>query len=107
MTRPTLSRTVSRTAVPTPGTWRRSSYSNSDGGECIGVCEDFPDVVPVRDSKVPHGPALVFPASGWAHFRAAVRKGRLSTATTLHVTECRCSTNTATTLRDALCVGND
>ncbi|MET9390839.1 DUF397 domain-containing protein [Streptomyces sp. NPDC006624] len=57
--------------------WRKSSYSNQDGGACIEVSDDFPAVVPVRDSKVPQGPALVFPASGWAHFIAAVRSGRL------------------------------
>lgn len=59
-------------------TWRKSSYSNSDGGECVEVSDDFADVVPVRDSKVLHGPALVFPAGGWASFLAAVRSGRLS-----------------------------
>ncbi|WP_341846047.1 DUF397 domain-containing protein [Streptomyces rubellomurinus] len=35
----------------------------------------FPGLVPVRDSKDPQGPALVFPASAWAAFVAAVRKG--------------------------------
>ncbi|MYV66659.1 DUF397 domain-containing protein [Streptomyces sp. SID2131] len=58
--------------------WRKSSYSNSDGGECVEVSDDFaPLVVPVRDSKTPHGPALVFPAGGWASFVAAVKGGRL------------------------------
>jgi hypothetical protein len=38
---------------------------------------DFAAVVPVRDSKVPHGPVLVFPAGGWASFVAAVRVGEL------------------------------
>ncbi|MFC8495435.1 MULTISPECIES: DUF397 domain-containing protein [unclassified Streptomyces] len=59
--------------------WRKSSYSNSDGGECVEVSDDFaPLVVPVRDSKSPHGPALVFPAGGWSSFVAAVRGGRLN-----------------------------
>ncbi|MGW9493855.1 DUF397 domain-containing protein [Streptomyces prasinus] len=57
--------------------WRRSSYSNQDGGECVEVCDDFAAVVPVRDSKFPHGPVLVFPAVGWASFVTAVRDGRL------------------------------
>ncbi|KOX36809.1 hypothetical protein ADL06_04185 [Streptomyces sp. NRRL F-6491] len=58
--------------------WRKSSYSNPDGGACVEVSDDFaPLVVPVRDSKTPHGPALVFPAGGWASFVAAVRGGRL------------------------------
>ncbi|MFF6833185.1 DUF397 domain-containing protein [Streptomyces sp. NPDC012438] len=60
-------------------TWRRSSHSNQDGGACVEVSDDFaPLVVPVRDSKTPHGPALVFPAGGWSSFVAAVRGGRLN-----------------------------
>ncbi|MFD4875060.1 DUF397 domain-containing protein, partial [Streptomyces sp. NPDC058420] len=35
--------------------WRKSSYSNSSGGECVEVRDDLPGLVPVRDSKVPHG----------------------------------------------------
>ncbi|MFE7646340.1 DUF397 domain-containing protein [Streptomyces phaeoluteigriseus] len=57
--------------------WRRSSYSNSDGGECIEVSDDFAPAVPVRDSKVPDGPVLVFPAPGWSSFVSAVRDGQL------------------------------
>jgi hypothetical protein len=49
-------------------TWRKSSYSNSDGGQCVEVCDDFAAVVPVRDSKNSHGPVLVFPAESWAYF---------------------------------------
>ncbi|MFE0033749.1 DUF397 domain-containing protein [[Kitasatospora] papulosa] len=56
-------------------TWRKSSYSNSDGGECVEVSDDFAAVVPVRDSKNPHGPALVFAADGWSSFVSAVKGG--------------------------------
>ncbi len=59
-------------------TWRKSSYSNPDGGECVEVSDDFVGVVPVRDSKDPHGPALVFPAESWSAFVSAVRAGRLT-----------------------------
>ncbi|MFI9598708.1 DUF397 domain-containing protein [Streptomyces sp. NPDC052043] len=48
--------------------WRRSSYSNTNGGECVEVAEDFPGVVPVRDSKNPCGPVLVVPAAVWDAF---------------------------------------
>ncbi|MFF4173143.1 DUF397 domain-containing protein [Streptomyces sp. NPDC001744] len=59
--------------------WRKSSYSNSDGGECVEVSDDFaPLVVPVRDSKTPRGPVLVFPAGGWSSFVTAVKDGRLN-----------------------------
>ncbi|MGA4947024.1 DUF397 domain-containing protein [Streptomyces lydicamycinicus] len=61
----------------TAATWRKSSYSNSDGGQCIEVSTDFPALVPVRDSKNPQGPALTFEASTWASFVTAVKTGEL------------------------------
>lgn len=59
-------------------TWRKSSYSNGEGAECVEVADGFPGAVPVRDSKEPHGPALVFPAGGWSSFVSAVRRGKLT-----------------------------
>ena len=59
-------------------TWRKSSYSNSDGGECVEVSDDFAAVAPVRDSKNPHGPVLAFAADGWSSFVSAVKDGELS-----------------------------
>ncbi|MEW2494312.1 DUF397 domain-containing protein [Streptomyces nodosus] len=58
-------------------TWRKSSYSNSDGGACIEVSDDFVAVVPVRDSKDVRGPVIAFAADGWALFVAAVKRGEL------------------------------
>lgn len=59
--------------------WRKSSYSNQDGGACVEVSDDATEgIVPVRDSKVPCGHVLVFPAAGWSVFVAAVGDGRLS-----------------------------
>ncbi|MFJ5050195.1 DUF397 domain-containing protein [Streptomyces sp. NPDC088719] len=60
-------------------TWRKSSYSNQDGGQCLEVADGFAPVVPVRDSKNPHGPVLAFAANGWSSFVSAVRNGELST----------------------------
>ena len=57
--------------------WRKSSYSGSEGGSCVEVLDGYPSGVPVRDSKVPHGPALVFAANGWSSVVAAVRAGTL------------------------------
>ncbi|GGY83472.1 DUF397 domain-containing protein [Streptomyces nitrosporeus] len=54
-------------------TWRKSSYSNSDGGDCVEVSDDFAGIVPVRDSKCPQGPAVVFGASAWTAFVRDVR----------------------------------
>ncbi|MFI5872279.1 DUF397 domain-containing protein [Streptomyces sp. NPDC051445] len=48
--------------------WRKSSYSNQEGGNCVEVADGFRAVVPVRDSKVPHGPALCFEADSWGAF---------------------------------------
>ncbi|WP_411128252.1 DUF397 domain-containing protein [Streptomyces sp. x-19] len=61
-------------------TWRKSSYSNHEGGECIEVSDALPGLVPVRDSKDPHGPALVFPAADWSAFVGAVKGGQLTGA---------------------------
>jgi hypothetical protein len=61
---------VERVSRPDPNgaAWRKSSYSNQEGGNCVEVADGFPGVVPVRDSKDPHGPALVFPAASWTAF---------------------------------------
>ncbi|MER5941340.1 DUF397 domain-containing protein [Streptomyces sp. NPDC001928] len=48
--------------------WRRSSYSNQEGGECVEAAHNLPGIIPVRDSKNPEGPALVFPTRAWALF---------------------------------------
>lgn len=53
--------------------WRKSSYTNGDGGDCVEVVDDLPGVVPVRDSKDPHGPALIFPVAAWSSFVSAVK----------------------------------
>ncbi|MDQ0777089.1 hypothetical protein QF026_005555 [Streptomyces aurantiacus] len=57
--------------------WRKSSHSNSEGGSCLEVLDSYPAGVPVRDSKNPHGPALLFPAAGWSSFVTAVKSGKL------------------------------
>ncbi|PNE42248.1 DUF397 domain-containing protein [Streptomyces noursei] len=56
--------------------WHKSSYSDHNGGSCLEVSNDLPGLVPVRDSKNPHGPALVFPADGWSTFVDAVKSGQ-------------------------------
>lgn len=53
-------------------TWRKSSYSNPDGGACLEVSDDLPTLVPVRDSKAPERRALVFSDEVWAVFVADV-----------------------------------
>ncbi|UQA95924.1 DUF397 domain-containing protein [Streptomyces halobius] len=54
-------------------TWRKSSYSNTQNADCVEVADGFPGVVPVRDSKNPHGPVLAIPAASWTAFLAALQ----------------------------------
>jgi hypothetical protein len=54
--------------------WRKSSYSNGSGGECVEVAVGVPDVTPVRDSKqAADGPALLFPTPAWTSFLASLK----------------------------------
>ncbi len=55
-------------------TWRKSSYSSDQGGNCVEVA-GLGGGRAVRDSKDPSGPALVLTAAGWAAFTARVRAG--------------------------------
>ncbi|MEU5236769.1 DUF397 domain-containing protein [Streptomyces lydicus] len=57
----------------TLGGWRKSSYSGPDKDSCLEVLDGHPFGVPVRDSKNPHGPAVVFPAAAWRAFVAEVK----------------------------------
>ncbi|MCX4531906.1 DUF397 domain-containing protein [Streptomyces sp. NBC_00841] len=57
----------------TTATWRKSSYSNGDGGNCVEVADGAPDLAPVRDSKITDGPVLVFRAAGWMSFIKGVK----------------------------------
>jgi hypothetical protein len=54
-------------------TWSKSSYSDSNGGNCVEVATGSTDTVPVRDSKDPHGPQLTFTPSAWTAFLTALR----------------------------------
>ncbi|MFJ4090502.1 DUF397 domain-containing protein [Kitasatospora sp. NPDC089913] len=58
--------------------WRKSSYSNGQG-DCVEVADEIPDIVPVRDSKDPHGPALTFTTAAWRSFITAINTGELPT----------------------------
>lgn len=47
--------------------WRKSTHSGSEGGECVEVAA-CPHTVHVRDSKDPEGPTLSFDAAAWSAF---------------------------------------
>ncbi|MFJ8605471.1 DUF397 domain-containing protein [Streptomyces shenzhenensis] len=62
--------------------WFTSSYSNN-GGNCVEVAANLVasrGVVPVRDSKNPHGPVLDLPAHAFSSFVAGVKIGQFGTA---------------------------
>jgi hypothetical protein len=47
--------------------WRKSSYSSEEGGACVEVAA-HPAAVHVRDSKDPDGPTLTFTPEAWSSF---------------------------------------
>lgn len=55
--------------------WRKSSYS-ADTANCVEVDQCWCRGVPVRDSKNPDGPVLVFSEPAWADFLARVKQGQ-------------------------------
>jgi len=55
--------------------WRKSSYSNGNGGACVEVARDLPGAVAVRDSKDPEGPELIFEPAQWAAFTSGIKAG--------------------------------
>ncbi|MEU6174836.1 DUF397 domain-containing protein [Streptantibioticus parmotrematis] len=64
--------------TPITARWRKSTYSGGSGGNnCVEVADNSGGVVPVRDSKDPCGPALLFRAEGWTSFVAAIKRGEL------------------------------
>ncbi|MGW7553472.1 DUF397 domain-containing protein [Streptomyces rimosus] len=58
-------------------TWRKSTHSGGQG-ECLEIADGLPagSPVPVRDSKHPDGPHLLFPAPAWSAFIACVKAAR-------------------------------
>ena len=60
--------------------WFKSSYSDN-GGQCVEIAANLAatrGVVPVRDSKDPNGPALIFPADAFSSFVAAAARGEFN-----------------------------
>ncbi|MEU2129268.1 DUF397 domain-containing protein [Streptomyces sp. NPDC018352] len=57
--------------------WFKSSYSGGSQGDCLETAHGYAGV-PVRDSKSPTGPAVVFSSAGWSSFVEAIKDNRLS-----------------------------
>lgn len=47
--------------------WFKSSYSSSEGGDCLEVATT-PTTIHIRDSKTPTGPTLALSLSTWSEF---------------------------------------
>lgn len=60
-------------------TWVKSSYSDSEGGNCLEVAlhwhKSAPTALHIRDSKLPASPEVTVSAPAWATFIAAVQPG--------------------------------
>jgi hypothetical protein len=54
-------------ATAEPLTWRKSSYSTSNGGNCVEVGTTS-QLIAVRDSKSPGGVTLTFSRDSWRAF---------------------------------------
>jgi hypothetical protein len=65
----------------TSATWRKSSYSSTEGGPCIEIAilpgskEGSAHVIAMRDGQNPGGPALIFTPDEWRAFTAGVNDG--------------------------------
>jgi hypothetical protein len=55
------------------GTWRKSSYSGANGGDCAEVAAAA-DLVLVRDTKNRAGAVLAFAPQAWREFAAKVKR---------------------------------
>lgn len=55
--------------------WRKSSYSQGNGGNCIEIAGNVPEVIAVRDSKDPGEAMLTFQHAAWIAFTDGVKNG--------------------------------
>jgi uncharacterized protein DUF397 len=53
--------------------WRKSSHSSPNGGNCVEVAP-AEELVAVRDSKDPSGPALTFSPAAWRKFVTGLKR---------------------------------
>jgi hypothetical protein len=54
------------------GTWRKSTYSGGNGGDCVEVGGSAPLVL-VRDTRHRAGAVLTFGPGAWRRFAAAIK----------------------------------
>lgn len=56
-------------------TWRTSSFSSGQGGNCVEIANLPNGGTAVRDSKNPTGPALRFTTAQWSVFTTGIKAG--------------------------------
>jgi hypothetical protein len=56
-------------------TWVKSTYSGSQGGNCVEVAAARRDLVLVRDTKDREGAVLGFRDASWRRFAADIKAG--------------------------------
>ena len=49
-------------------TWKKSSFSDPNGGNCVQARQPASEAVQVRDSKNPSGPVLSVSPAAWMSF---------------------------------------
>ncbi|MCF2531962.1 DUF397 domain-containing protein [Yinghuangia soli] len=54
--------------------WRKSSYSSSQGGECVEVAGSSGRTIPVRDSKDATRGTVDVATAAWASFTNALKR---------------------------------
>ncbi len=52
--------------------WRKSTFSNDNGGACVELAGDNGAIL-VRDTTDRRGPVLTFSAAAWEAFTASLR----------------------------------
>jgi Domain of unknown function (DUF397) len=55
--------------------WRKSSYSQSDGGQCV-ECGTGAEAVLIRDTTDRDGATLAVSPAAWTRFLTTIRKTR-------------------------------
>lgn len=65
----------------TDAAWVKSTRSSAQSSNCVEVARGT-DYVAVRDSKDPHGPALIFTHGEWQTFATDLKTGVRLTAET-------------------------
>lgn len=54
-------------------TWVKSSYSGSQGGNCVEAAADGQGAILIRDTQDREGPVLQVTAGAWRRFAAALK----------------------------------